>query len=167
LKQVLTTSILIFLAVLGPFLGSIFVVRGAGEASSSVSDAESWVLVAFNATLEAQRAGANVSGLIVRLNEAAGLLDDAEVALNSGNLSEAASMAGQCIAIAENVKGDANVLKASALDEAQNVFWTSFTFFVVGIGTFVVVLVAVWLWFKRGYTAKVLGTKPEVTSDEA
>jgi hypothetical protein len=153
--------------MLGPFLGSIFVVRGAGEASSNVGDAESAVLVAFNATLEAERAGANVSDLIVRLNEAAGLLDDAEVALNSGNLSGAASMAGQCIGIAESVKGDADVLKASALDEAQNVFWMLSAFSAVGIAAFVVVLVLVWLWFKRRYTTKVLDAKPEVVSDEA
>jgi hypothetical protein len=160
-------SILVFLALLSLFLGSIFVVRGAGEASSSVSDAYSAVRVAFNATLEAERAGANVSDLIARLNEAAGLLDEAEVALNSGNSSDAAIIAGQCIGIAESVQSDADALKASALDQARTVFWTYLTFSVVSSAAFVVVLAVVWQRFKCGYFRKMLGMKLEVAHDEA
>jgi hypothetical protein len=117
--------------------------------------------------LDAERAGANVSGLILRLNEAGGILAEAEIALRNGNSSEAASKASQCIGIAESVKGDADVLKVSALEKAQTVFWTSLTFSVVGIAVFVVVLMLVWRWFKRGYVGKMLGMKPEVTTGEA
>jgi hypothetical protein len=167
LKRVLSVSVLVLLALLGLFSSTIFVVGGAGEASSTMSNANGAVRVAFNAVLEAERAGANVSDLIARLDKAARLLDEAEVALNRGNLGEASNMAGQCIGIAENVKVDADVLKASALDEAQSVFWMSFPLSAVSIAAFIVVLVLVWLWFKRRYTRKVSGTKPEVTIDEA
>jgi hypothetical protein len=142
-------------------------VRGTGDASASVGEADVAVRQAFNATLDAERAGANVSRLILRLNEAGGILVEAEMALGNGNSSEAASKAGQCIGIAENVKGDADVLKTSALDEAQTVFWTSLTFSVVGIAVFVAVLVLVWRWFKPGYVREMLGLKPEVVHDEA
>jgi hypothetical protein len=117
--------------------------------------------------LDAERAGANVSGLILRLNEAGGILAEAEMALGNGDSSEAASKAGQCIGIAESVKSDADVLKASALEKAQTVFWTSLTFSVVGIVVFVVVLMLVWRWFKGGYVRRMLGMKPEVAADEA
>jgi hypothetical protein len=160
-------SVLSLLALVGLFSGAIFVVHGVSEASSSVSDADHAVGVAFNATLDAESAGANVSDLIAELNEAAGLLNEAEVALNSGNLSEASSMAGQCFGIAENIKGEADALKASALDEAQSAFWMPLTFSVVSIASFLLLLLLVWRRFKRRYTRKVLGTKPEVASNEA
>lgn len=142
-------------------------VRGAGEASVSVGEADVAVRQAFNATLDAEKAGANVSGLIVRLNETGDALAKAENALRSGDSSGAANNASLCIGIAESVKSDADVLKASALDEAQTVFWAYLTFSVVGIAVFVVVLALVWHRFKRGYGGKVLGMKPEVAADEA
>jgi len=169
LKRVLKVSVsfLLVLVLAGLFSHGVFVVRGADEASSSVGEADVAVRRAFNATLDAERAGANVSGLILRLNEAGGILAEAEIALKDGNSSEAASKAGQCIRIAQSVKSDADVLKASALDEAQTVFWTSLTFSVVGIVVFVVVLALVWRWFKGGYVRRMLSMKPEVAADEA
>jgi hypothetical protein len=169
LKRVLrgSVSFLLVLVLAGLFSHGVFVVRGADEASSSVGEADVAVRRAFNATLDAERAGANVSGLILRLNEAGGILVEAEMALGKGNSSEAAGKAVQCIGIAESVKGDAVVLKASALDEARTVFWASLTFSVVGIAVFVAVLVLVWRWFKRGHVEKMLGMKPEVAHDEA
>jgi len=169
LKRVLRASVsfLLVLALAGLLSRYVFVVRGADEASSSVGEADVAVRQAFNATLDAERAGANVSGLILRLNEAGGILAEAEMALGNGNSSEAASKAVQCVEIAESVKSDADVLKASALDEAQTVFWASLTFSVVGIAVFVVVLMLVWCWFKRGHVEKMLGMKPEVSADEA
>jgi hypothetical protein len=169
LKRVLrgSVSFLLVLALAGLFSHGVSVVRGADEASSSVGEADVAVRRAFNATLDAERAGANVSGLIVRLNEAGEILAEAEIALGNGNSSKAAGKAVQCIGIAQSVKSDADVLKASALDEAQTVFWASLTFSVVGIAVFVVVLMLVWRWFKRGYVEKMLGMKPEVAADEA
>ena len=170
LKRVLrgSVSFLLVLVLAGLFSHGVFVVRGADEeASSSVGEADVAVRRAFNATLDAERAGANVSGLILRLNEAGEILTEAEMALGNGNSSEAAGKAGQCIGIAQSVKGDADVLKASALDGARTVFWASLTFSVVGIAVFVVVLALVWRWFKRGYVEKMFGMKPEVAHDEA
>jgi hypothetical protein len=169
LKRVLRVSVsfLLVLALAGLFSHGVFVVRGADEASSSVGEADIAVRQAFNATLDAERAGANVSGLILRLNDAGGILAEAEMALGNGNSSEAASKAVQCTEIAESVKGDAVVLKASALDVARTVFWASLTFSVVGIAVFVVVLEFVWRWFKGGYVRRMLGMKPEVAADEA
>jgi hypothetical protein len=169
LKRVLrgSVSFLLVLALVGLFSHGVFVVRGADEASSSVGEADVAVRRAFDAALDAERAGANVSGLIVRLNEAGGILTEAEIALKDGDSSEATGKAAQCIGIAESVKGDADVLKASALDEARTVFWASLTFSVVGIAAFAVVLMLVWRWFKRGHVEKMFGMKPEVAHGEA
>jgi hypothetical protein len=144
--------------------GSIHVM-GAGEASSSVAEADAAVRQAFNATLNAERAGANVSALIFRLNEAGGILGEAEIALENGNSTEAASKADECIGIAQSVRSDADVLTTSALNEAKAVFQASLVFSLAGVAVFVVVLVVVWSWFKRGHVRKTLGMKPEVAHD--
>jgi uncharacterized membrane protein YhaH (DUF805 family) len=142
-------------------------VKGASDASASVGEADVAIRQAFNATLDAERAGANVSGLIVRLNEAGSVLVEAEIALGNGNSNEAFSKAGQCVEIAGSVKSDADVLRASALDEAQTVFWTYLISSVVGVAVFVVVLALVWRRFKHSHIGKVFGMGPEVAHDEA
>ena len=159
--------LLLALAVAGLLSFRPLCVRGADEASSSVAEADVAIREAFKATLNAERAGANVSGLMSRLNEAGVILGEAEIAFGNGDSSRAADNASQCINIAESVKSDADVLKALALDEAQAVFRTSLIVSVVGTASFVVVLVLVWRRFKRGYVRKTLGLKPEVASDEA
>jgi hypothetical protein len=142
-------------------------VIGADDASSSVKSADSDLGLAFNATLDAERASANVSGLIASLNAAGGLLDEAEVALAEGNSSGAASMADQCIVIAESVQSEAGTLKASASAQARTTFWTYLTFSVVSSAAFTVALLLVWRRFKRGYLRKMLSMKPTVTANEA
>jgi hypothetical protein len=142
-------------------------VRGADEASPSVAEADAAVQQAFNATLNAERAGANVSGLIFRLNEAGGILGEAEIALEYGNSTEAASKADECIGIAESVSSDADILKTSAPNEAKAAFQASLVFSLAGAAVFVLVLVVVWSWFRSRYVRKMLGRKPEVAHDEA
>lgn len=158
---------LLVFVLAGLFLRGCFVVRGADDAAVSVADADTAVRRAFNAAWDAERAGANVSSLLLRLNDAGTVLGEAEVALRNGNSSEAAGKADQCVGIAQGVLSDAGVLKASALDWARTMFWTYLTFSVVGIGVFVVVLAVVWRRFKRGYVGNVLGMKPEVKHNEA
>jgi hypothetical protein len=169
LKQVLRVSVSfsLVLALASLFSHSVLVVRGADTTPSSIEQADVAVRRAFNATLDAEAAGANVSGLILRLNEAGEALGEAENALRDGDSNAAAGNASLCIGIAESVKSDADVLKALALEKAQMVFWTSLTFSVASVAVFVVVLMLVWRWFKHGYVGKMLGMKPEVTTDEA
>jgi uncharacterized membrane protein YhaH (DUF805 family) len=141
--------------------------KGADDASGSVENAKFAVGQAFNAASDAERAGANVSGLIVRLNEAGAVLVEAEIALGDGNSGEAFSRAGQCVGIAESVRTEAVALKTSTLDKAQTIFWMYLTFSVVSIAVFVSVLVLVWRRLKRGQVEKTLSMKFEVAHDEA
>jgi hypothetical protein len=169
LKRVLKVSLCFLLVsvLTGLFLRGCFVVRGVDDAASSVANADAAVRQAFNATLNAERAGANVSDLLVRLNDAGAVLGEAEVALRNGNMSDAAGKASQCISMAQSVASDAGALRTWALDGARTWWWAYLTFSVVGISVFVVVLAVVWRRFKRGYVVNVLGMKPEVKSNEA
>jgi hypothetical protein len=140
--------------------------KATDEGTFSIGDADAAIRLAFNATLNAETAGANVSGLIVRLNEAGDLLTDAEIANSTGNLTEAESLAGQCIGIAESVTDAAKTLQSSTLAEAGSVFKDSLAFSLVSIGMFVFVLMLFWRRFRRDYVTRMLRTKPEVESDE-
>ena len=62
---------------------------------------------AFNSVLDAEKAGANVSHLLVKLNAAVELLSDAQNAYNSGNTANVTSLANNAIQIANQVNDDA------------------------------------------------------------
>jgi hypothetical protein len=145
--------------------GSAYV-GATDEGTFTIAGADAAVRLAFNATLNAEAAGANVSGLIVRLNEAGNLLTNAEIANSTGNLTEAESLAGQCVGIAENVTNDAKVLRSSELAKAGPIFNDTLAFSVVSIGVFVAALTLFWRRFKRNYVSKTLRMKPEVEPDE-
>jgi hypothetical protein len=167
LKRVLRASVsfLLVLVLAGLFSHGVFVVRGVDGASSSVGEADVAVRRAFNATLDAERAGANVSGLILRLNEAGELLAEAEIADKIGRFSEAVSKAEQCSVLADGVMDEAITLKGEVLAGAQISFWQDLTVTIMGSAVFLVAMFFVWGWFKRAYAEKLLRMKPEVASD--
>lgn len=169
LKRFLKVSacFLLAFALADLFFHGDLIVRGADDAISSVANADDAVRQAFNAALDAEKAGANVSGLLVRLDEAGSVLGEAEIAFRNGNLSEAAGKANQCIGIAQSIVSAASVSKTSALDNARTMFWTYLTFSVVSIAVFIVVLALGLRRFRRGYIERMSGMKPEVTSGEA
>jgi len=160
---------LLFLLVFMVFSLSLtclpFYVSAGDEASSAIGGADNALKRAFEAVLEAEKSGVNVSSLMVKLNEAGGLLAEAENAYRIGNFSEAVSKAEQCSLVADGVVGEALSLKSSALADAQKAVLQTLTFSWVGGAAFLAVLFFVWGWFKRAYAEKLLKMKPEVASD--
>ena len=136
---------------------------GAEEASAAVADADTALRGAFAAALDAESAGANVSGLIGWMNDAGVALTGARVALAAGNYSDAFSRAGECRDLANGVLSDAGVLKNDAAAQASR-WWVTVLLGVTGSVVFVVVLFLVWRRFKRYYTDKLLGSRPEVAA---
>jgi hypothetical protein len=134
-------------------------------ASSAISEANDALRRAFEAVLEAERVGANVSGLIVKLNEVGGLLAEAEIAYRNGNVSEAVSKAEECSGLADIVRDEALTLKGEALAVRQNIFWQNLSITLVGSAVFLIFLFFVWDWFKRFYSKKLMKMKPEVAVD--
>jgi hypothetical protein len=143
----------------------IYCVRGDEEALSTIENAENALKQAFVAVLEAEGAGANVSGLVARLNEAGELLAEAEIAYRVGDASEAVSKAEECSGLADIVRDEALTLKGKALAMGQNVFWQNLSITLVESVVFLIFLLFVWDWFKRVYDKKLLKMKPEVAVD--
>jgi len=136
---------------------------GPEEASGAVADAERSLRDAFRVVSDAEAFGANVSGLLDRLNEAGGALTSAGVALAEGNYSGAVGWAGTCRALSEDVSGDADVLKSDAVARAAG-WWLTVSFSAVGAGVFVAALFLVWRWFRRTYEGKLLESRPEAVA---
>jgi hypothetical protein len=135
--------------------------------SLEVAEAEEALVSAYDAVLEAEEAGANVSGLLDKLNVGSEYLAEASVYVRLGDSESAARLAGLCVEAVDDVEGEAVLLR----DEAVKFERADFLARVVGSAVGVVIVVVggfvLWTVFRRRYLEKVLGSRPEVVSDES
>ena len=141
-----------------------FSARGVNcrEFSATISEAEQAVAAGFEATLDAEQAGANVSSLLVRLNEGAEVLAAARMAFEDGNYSEADRLSGLSSEVGAQVESDALILKA----EATNVAAGRYRLYLAGSAVAIIVVVFATLlgyrFIKKRYLERLLKMKPEV-----
>ena len=163
---------LVVFSVVFVFLFPFFVFEGLSSSSEDVaglaiSQAEEVLASAYGAVLEAEQAGADVSDLLVRLNDAGELLAMAQVAFRLGDFGEAVRCADLCYEIGGEVKSKAYELRLEAHGMRTTGFWLAMTGSLVGVVA--VVFGSFWGWhaFKRRYFQRVLRMKPEVAKDES
>ncbi len=155
----------VFLALGYCLYNENYVFAQTDSTASTLQAANSAVGEAFNSVLEAEKVGGNVTQLLVRLNTAGTLLADAQNAYNSGNTANVTSLVENALQIANKVNADALNLRDVSLVESQNSFWLTLIFSVIGAIVFGGSLLFVWRRFKRYYTKKLLGSKPEVVDN--
>jgi len=161
-----------FVLVIFSFLASQFFVAAAfsqvskDEAASALANCESVLVSAYRTVLEAEQAGVNVSGLLVRLNDAGERLGKAEAAYRLEDFEATINLANNCSEIGNTVKLEADELRLKAYGPRYTDVWFKLTASIVGIvfvgfGSF-------WAWriFKRRYYRRLLEMKPEVVSGE-
>jgi len=161
--RILFASLLCLFLVLA--LTTVCMATSEDEVTSKISEANNALREAFKTVLEAEEAGANVSGLVAKLNEAGGFLSEAEMAYRNGDLDKAVSETAKCLTIANGILGDALALKSSALEDAQIMRTHTLLFSFAGAVVSVVGLFLVWVRFKPFYVRKLLKMKPEVASN--
>jgi len=132
-----------------------------------LADAEEALGSAYGAVLDAEEAGANVSGLLDRLNLGGEYLAEAYVWYRLGASENASRFAGLCREVVGDVRGEAVGLKSEAhgwwvLDVLVRIIWS-----VGGVIVVVVVGFVVWRVFRKRYLKRVLGSRPEVVSGES
>ena len=116
--------------------------------------------------MNAEKAGANVTQLLAKLDAAGQLLSSAQNAYDSGNNSvNVDSMAENINQIASQVNVEALNLRSESLIESQNKIEYTLVFSVAGAVVFGIILFLVWRRYKRGYLEKVLSRKPEVVQN--
>jgi CHASE3 domain sensor protein len=163
--ELLPVTLFIFLALGYSFYSENHVFAQTDQTGSKLQTANSAVAQAFNAILDAEKAGGNVTQLLVKLNIAGEYLAKAQNAYNSGNTTNVATLVENARQITDQVNGDAVKLAEVNLVDSQNDFWLTFTFSFVGAVLFVVSLLFVWRRFRRSFMKKLLGMKPEVAEN--
>jgi CHASE3 domain sensor protein len=149
--------------------GSSFLVKDcvfaqADQTSSKLQTANTAVGQAFNAVLDAEKAGANVTDLLAQLNTAQGRLAQAKNSDRTGNTNTAATQADSALTIAQQVTNEAQDAKQNAIVSNQNTYYSLMTLTVIGAIVFVLALFLVWRRFKRSYIKNLSDAKPEVVS---
>lgn len=138
--------------VLFVFVGGVslrcFGVSGE-DASSAVLAAEGKVVACYGAVADAQKAGADVSGLLGVLNEAGWFLSRAKLAYGEGDFDSAVAYADNC---SSRLDGFVEQAEGLRLDAERAGFWDFMVNFVgsaVGAVCVVVGGFAVWVFLKR------------------
>lgn len=162
MKKFVFAFIIILLA--GTFQTSLI---AASNETTSLQAANSLINQAFASVLTAEHAGANVTGLLIRLNNAGELLSEAENSYENGNLANVTSKADNAAMIATQVSNDANNLTVSSLSASKDQFILTLVFSVVTIIVLIISLLLIWRRFKRAYYKKLLGSRPEVVDNQS
>jgi hypothetical protein len=132
-----------------------------------VAEAEEALASAYEAVLQADEAGANVSGLLDKLNVGSEYLVEAYVWVHLGDSENTSHFAGLCYDVALDVQSDA----VEAIDEAKSSGMKESVVVMLGSVVGVILVVGLcfvgWRVFKRHYHKKVLGLRPEVIGSES
>lgn len=160
--KILLITLCVFLTFSLCFCSENSVLAQTDQTALKLQAANTAIGQAFNSVLEAEKAGGNVTQLLSKLNTAGEILAEAQNALNSGTIANVTSETENAIQIADQVNFDAVNLRNDSLVKSQENFWFILIFSVVGAVVFSVLLLFVWRRFKRFYTKKLLGMKPEV-----
>lgn len=113
-------------------------------ANSAIETAETAVISAFEAVTEAEKAGANVTGLLTNLTEAGEFLAAARMSQRNGDFDNATHLASLSRNIGEEVRISAYELKDLAWNEGLQRMW--FTILGSVSGIILVVLGSLWTW---------------------
>jgi len=131
---------------------------------NQIQAANTAVEQAFNAVLDAEKNGANVTDLISQLNNATGILAQAENSYRTGDFNTATVQADNVLPIAQEVASAAQTAKQTASADGQNANLSTLAFTAIGAFVFIEALFLVWRWFKHRYIKNLPNAKSEVRS---
>ncbi len=145
-KFVLILSLLLF-----TFLsGSMPKALPETDASQAIVSAQQKLIECYKKTVEAEKAGANVTELTIRLNEAGDLYSKATFALKNGHYDLAIQLANQSINSLADFADKAAILRDEAI-EAQNRDFTFLIFTSVGAIAVICGGLVIWRLLGRRY----------------
>ena len=136
-------------------------------ALSAIESAELAVDLAYEAVLEAEGVGANVSGLLVELSDGAEALSKAYISNRVGNLDDAIYFADLCSDLVEGIEAEANELRNVAVVDRNQRLLLNTLGSVLAVGCILYGGFFGWRFFKSLYHWWVLKMKPEVASNES
>ncbi len=131
------------------FLSVTIAESSEDEATSALARAEEAVVSAYQAVLETEGAGANVSDLLVRLNEAGGFLTRGRMAYDIGDFDSALDFAVHCQEKLNGFVVDADALREAAMQERYLDFMVNVVGSVMGAVGVVCVGFVSWSFLNR------------------
>jgi len=132
------------------------------SASLAIKQAEATMASAYEAILEAEQVGANVSDLLARLNVAAENLANAHVCHGLGDFENATRFANLCYDIGKEVRNEAYELRIEAYGPDVISRLVENIGSIIGIIGIIYAGFLGWHVFKRRYHKRLLRMKPEV-----
>jgi hypothetical protein len=163
--KLIVITLFVFLAFSFCLTSEHTVFAQSDQATLKLQTANNAIDGAFTAVQAAEKAGANVTGLLGQLDVAGGVLAQAKNSYQGGDLNAAAVEADRVLPIAQAVTISAQEAKQAALVSGTNAFWLTIAFTLIGASVFVLVLFLVWRRYKRGYMKKLFDSKPELTEN--
>lgn len=121
------------------------------QAASALANVEESVVSACQAVSKAEDSGANVSSLLIRLNEAGGLLDRAQIAYKSGDFDSALKFATESQERLNGFIVDADAAREAAMRDGYIDFLVNVAGSIIGAVGVVCVGFIVWFFSKRKY----------------
>lgn len=163
--------VIALLFVLFALVSSVFVLgikaSDVEDVTSAIEGAESAMGLAYEAVLEAEGAGADVTGLLDELNVGAEALSKAHMSYRVGDYDDAVYLANSCCDSVKGIEAEAiNLRDAAAVERRQRLLSTSLSS-IVAVGCIFCGGFFGWRLFKRRYYRRILKMKPEVENDES
>lgn len=156
--RLLSATVLLF--VLSSFLMISASAPSSQEAAiSTISEAEQMMAKAYEAVLDAEKAGANASGLLARLNEGAELLSEAHMAFEVEDFEEALRSANLASEVGFEVLGEAELLEVEAVNARVNRMRVSMVGSALGVSFVIIAGLLGYGYFKRRYYRRLLKMK--------
>jgi len=132
------------------------------EAEKALVDAENDLASAYVSVAEAEKAGADVSGLLVKLEFAGALLVEAYNINGTGDYDKAYWFAVNCSESVNEIVGEALSLKLEAENAYSGRLFMTAALSSVALCVLFVLGLFGWRFLKRRYLRRVLRMKPEV-----
>lgn len=127
------------------------VVSAEADAETVIATAEESIVVCYQAVADADKAGANTTALVVKLNEAGELLSKAKLAIKVDDFDSALSLALLSQEKLNDFVGEANALKEKALGERYRDFIVNSIGSLVGAIAVVLGSFVAWSFLRRKY----------------
>jgi hypothetical protein len=121
------------------------------EAKEAITNTENLLLNCYNASLEAEKAGANITQLLTILNEAGTFLSKAELAYKNGNFTLAVEFTNQT---QTRLNGFADLARSAREMGLQQTYRDFMIYIVASIAGSIAIIfgsLIVWFFLKRRY----------------
>ena len=122
---------------------------GESDASLIIAATRGKIIDCYDAASEAEKAGANVTALLGKLDDAGKLLSKAELALRTGDFNSSYEFALGSQAVLNSFIRDASILRDEAKRGTYQDFWVNVVGSLVGAGAVVVGSFLLWVFLKR------------------